>query len=295
MRLTPIPRLAAMLGLCAATLLPALPAHADTASRYNQVSLHAQAQRNVVHDLMRVTLYTESQDSDPARLASAITGELNAATVKARAVAGVTVQSGSRASHPVYGKDSQRIVAWRERAELQLESGDFAALAALTSELMDTLKIASRHFMISPASRKSHEDSLIEEAIAAFRARAQLAAQAFGGKDYRLVSVSLDNAGFRRTGRSAARRWRRRTGVPAIRYCAIAARRAGWARYRNTPPTRRSPRPGRARGRPVRSSAAVDGNVTWAFSPGHEREKELHSIRDGFAFKTESARKTRAG
>jgi len=183
---------------CAVTILAVVtPARADTAARYNQISLHAQAQRNVVHDLMRVTLYTESQDSDPARLAQTTTNILNAATVKARATAGVTVQTGSRASHPVYGKDNQRITAWRERAELQLESSDFAALAALTSELMDTMKIASRRFTISPASRKTHEDSLIEEAIAAFRARAQLAAQAFGGKDYRLVSVNLDNAGFR--------------------------------------------------------------------------------------------------
>jgi len=197
MRLTPLPQLAATLCLYTATLLTALPAHADTAARYNQISLHAQAQRNVVHDLMRVTLYTESQDSDPARLAQATTRVLNAATVKARAVAGVTVQTGSRASHPVYGKDNQRITAWRERAELQLEAGDFAALAALTAELMETMKIASRRFMISPASRKSHEDSLIEEAITAFRARAQLATQAFGGKDYRLVSVNLDNTGFR--------------------------------------------------------------------------------------------------
>jgi len=178
-------------------LLAALPAHADPAPRYNLISLNAQAQREVVHDLMRVTLYTESQDSDPARLADVTTRVLNAATVKARAIAGVTVQTGARASHPVYTKDNQRITAWRERAELSVTSADFAALAALTSDLMGEMKIASRHFMISKASRKSHEDSLIQEAIAAFRARAQLAAQAFGGKDYRLVNLDLNGTGFR--------------------------------------------------------------------------------------------------
>jgi len=59
------------------------------------------------------------------------------------------------------------------------------------------MKIANRQFMISKASRQRHEDSLIEEAIAAFRARAQLATQAFDGKGYRLVSLDLDSAGFR--------------------------------------------------------------------------------------------------
>jgi len=198
MRLNSLPRflllrLAATICLCAAIL----PVHAENTTRYNQISLHAQAQRQVKHDLMRVTLYTESQDLDPVRLAQETTRVLNAATLAARAVADVTVQTGGRTSQPVYGKDSQRIIAWRERAELQLESGNFAALAALTSELMATLNIANRHFLVSQASRKAHEDSLLREAIATFRARAQLATQAFGGTEYRLVSVSLDNAGFR--------------------------------------------------------------------------------------------------
>jgi len=193
MRLTSLPHLGAILCLCAMMA----PAHADAPTPYNRISLHAQAQRDVLHDVMRVTLYSEAQDADPARLADETTRVLNAATAQARAVAGVTVQTGARASHPVYAKDNQRILAWRERAELSVTSADFAALAALTSDLMGELKIASRHFMISKASRKSHEDSLIQEAIAAFRARAQLAAQAFGGKDYRLVNLDLGGTGFR--------------------------------------------------------------------------------------------------
>jgi len=190
-------RLSALLQLAVAFCAGAALLPAQAAPQYHQITLHAQAQRNVVHDLMRVTLYSESQDADPARLAEATTRVLNAAIVKARAASGVTVQTGSRASSPVYAKDNQRVTAWRERAELHLESSDFAALAALTSELMATLKIASRQFIISPASRKTHEDSLLLDAIAAFRARALLAAQAFGGSGYRLVSVSLDGGGFR--------------------------------------------------------------------------------------------------
>jgi len=196
MYLSRLPRIAAALLLSAATL-GSPPAWTNEAPRYDQISLQAQAQRDVVHDVMRVTLYREAQDSDPAALMVQTTRALNAATARARQVSGVTIQTGSRASYPVYGKDHRRIIAWRERAELHLESSDFAALAALTAELQGDLKMASQHFMISKTSRKTVEDSLIQEAIAAFRARAQLAAQAFGGKDYRLVSLNLDSVGFR--------------------------------------------------------------------------------------------------
>jgi len=164
---------------------------------YDQVALQAQAHRDVAHDLMRVSLYSELQGADPVKLAADTTRILNAATAKARQTPGVNVQSGSRSSAPVYDKDGRRVVAWRERAELRLESTDFAALAALIAALQGEMKLAGQHFLMSTASRKANEDSLIEEAIAAFRARAQLATQALGGKDYRLVSLNLDSAGFR--------------------------------------------------------------------------------------------------
>jgi len=188
-----LPRLAAALLLLASLL--GMPAHAD--ERYNQVSLQAQAHRNVAHDLMRVSLYSERQGADPAKLAAETTRVLNEATAKARQAQAVSVQSGSRTSAPVYDKDRRRIVAWRERAELQLESTDFAALAELAAALQGEMKIAGQYFLISTASRKANEDSLIEQAIAAFRARAQLATQALGGKSYRLISLNLDSAGFR--------------------------------------------------------------------------------------------------
>jgi len=164
---------------------------------YNQISLQAQAQREVVHDVMRVTLYTEAQDTDAARLAASTTETLNAATVRARQTPGVRVQTGGRASYPVTEKNRQRITAWRERTELQLESADFAALAALVAELSADMKIAERHFAISADRRKAVENELIQEAIAAFRARAQLAVAALEGKGYRLVGLNLDSGGFR--------------------------------------------------------------------------------------------------
>ena len=163
--------------LLLASGLAQLPAQADEA-RYNQVSLRADVNSEVAQDRMHVTLYTEAQQDDPAKLAAETTRTLNAALERARQAKGVIVSQGSRSSYPVYGEKGERITGWRERAELRLESTDFAALSKLTAELMQTLKMGDMHFSVSDAIRKQNEDALLKDAVAAFRARAELATQA---------------------------------------------------------------------------------------------------------------------
>ncbi len=87
--------------------------------RYNQVRLRAEVSREVPHDRMYVTLYTEAQSGDPAALASDVTKTLNAAIDKARKVQGVKVSLGSRQSYPVYedeGQQDQRLARTRRAA-----------------------------------------------------------------------------------------------------------------------------------------------------------------------------------
>ncbi|SDI65421.1 SIMPL domain-containing protein [Pseudomonas panipatensis] len=172
-----------------------LAAQAEDSPRYNQVSLHAEASQEVAHDRMHVTLYSEEQDADPAKLAADTTNALNAAVAEARKVKGVTVSLGSRNSYPIYEEKGQKISAWRERAELRLESADFAALSQLTADLLGKLKMGNMSFSIADATRQQNEDSLMKSAVAAFKARAQLLTGALGGKDYRLVNLNLSSAG----------------------------------------------------------------------------------------------------
>ena len=190
----PISRLAGALAFSAATLL-SLSALADEA-RYNQVALRAEVSQEIAHDLMHVTLYSEAQHSDPAALAAQITRTLNDAVKQARGVEGVSVALGSRHSYPVYDDKRQQITAWRERAELRLESADFAALSKLTGEMLKTLKMAGMDFSIAAPTRKQHEDALLKDAVAAFQARAKLATEALGGSGYKLVSLNLSSGGF---------------------------------------------------------------------------------------------------
>ncbi len=192
----PVQRFAALLALGASLSIPQLQAAEQPL--YNQISLRAEVSREVAHDRMHVTLYSEEQDADPARLAARITDSLNRAVARARTVKPVKISQGSRHSYPVYDDKGRKVVAWRERAELRLESADFAALAKLSGELLDNLQMADMHFSLSADGRKQHEDQLLEQAVAAFRARAQLVSEAMGASGYRLVRLDLDSRGGQR-------------------------------------------------------------------------------------------------
>ena len=184
-----LPRSVALLACIAC-----LPAVADE-QHYNQISLRAEATSEVAQDRMHVTLYSEAQHEDPAQLAAETTRTMNKALERARQAKGVAVSQGSRSSYPVYEEKGQQITAWRERAELRLDSGEFATLSKLTGELMQDLKMGSMQFSVSDAIRKQNEDALLKDAVAAFRARAQLATEALGGSDYRIVSLNLSSGG----------------------------------------------------------------------------------------------------
>jgi predicted secreted protein len=183
-----------VLGAALLSTLLATGAQADE-PRYNQISLRAEISREVPRDRMQVMLYTESQGQDPAALASDTTKTLNAALEQARKVKGVDVSLGNRSTYPVYEDQGRAISAWRERGELRLESADFAALSKLTGELLGNLKMGNLQFTIADGTRKQQEDALFKDAVAAFKARAQLATEALGGSGYRIVNLDLGTSG----------------------------------------------------------------------------------------------------
>jgi len=172
-----------------------LTAVAADQAGYYQVSLTASAEQEVTPDLMRITFYSEARDKDAMRLAQMTTKALNAAIEKARLVDGITIQSGSHTVYPIHDKEDQEVIAWQERAELHLESGDFTTLTALSAGLVGDLKIASQHFLLSKTRQKEVENRLIEAAIIAFGERAQIATSAIGGKSYKIMQLSLETQG----------------------------------------------------------------------------------------------------
>ncbi|WP_426118817.1 SIMPL domain-containing protein [Pseudomonas sp. DSP3-2-2] len=163
---------------------------------YNQISVRAEVDQEVARDLMNVTLYSEAQNTDPAKLAAEITETLNKALAQARQVSGVTIRQGNRSSYPVYDDKGQKITGWRERAELRLESADFAALSKLTGEMLGDMKMGGMDFSIAKPTRKTSEDALLKDAVTAFRARAQLLTEALGGTGYKVINLNFNTSGY---------------------------------------------------------------------------------------------------
>lgn len=188
MRLPAIAPICIGLGMAIAT--PSLFAEE---ARYNQVSLRAEVQKAVSHDTLQVRLYAEDQDKDAGKLAGRITARLNKALETARQTEGVSVSSGNRSSQPVYDEKREKIVAWRERGDILLESTDFASLSTLTGQLLGELNLDDMQFSLSPDNRRSTEDELIREAIEAFKARADIATRSLGGSDYKIVNLNLNS------------------------------------------------------------------------------------------------------
>lgn len=161
---------------------------------YNSIDLQAEAQREVANDSLNAVLFAEANDADAARLASGLNRTINAALSAAKAYPAVAVRSGGYQTFPVYDR-SQRLTGWRGRAELRVQSRDFQAASALIGKLQSTLQLGGLGFTVSPELRKETQDQLIAEAIGAFKARADIARGALGGKSYKIRRITVSTQG----------------------------------------------------------------------------------------------------
>ncbi|HUF81155.1 MAG TPA: SIMPL domain-containing protein [Burkholderiales bacterium] len=158
--------------------------------RYNTVELQAEAQREVQNDLLNATLFVELNDASAAVLADRINKGINEALRAAKAYKGVRVRSGNSRTYPVYTRGNV-LQGWRGRAEIRVESNDFDAASRLIGKLQPGMQVGGVHFSVSPEARRAVESELIAEAIAAFRARADIIRSALGGNGYKLQRLKI--------------------------------------------------------------------------------------------------------
>lgn len=179
-----------------AALLGTTTAHAhndDDRVRFNQVDLQTEVMSEVENDLIVASLAAELQETNPATLQNA----LNKIVGEAHKVAGefktVKVRTGHNQTYPVYDRNN-KLVAWRGRSELRLESNDFSAVAQLISKLQSSMQLGGVSFSVSPELRRQTEEKLLQEAVQSFRQRADLLTQTLGGKIYRLRTLSVQTS-----------------------------------------------------------------------------------------------------
>lgn len=178
----------------ALALAPVCAAAQTAPEPYNTVELQAEASREIANDTLNAVLYAEANDANPAALADTLNRAANEALRLAADVKTVRARSGSSNSYPVYDRN-QRLTGWRGRAEIRLDSRDFRAASALIAKLQSQMQLSSISFSASQDTRKSTENELIVEAVKAFRARADIARQALGGRSYKLRRIAIHTAG----------------------------------------------------------------------------------------------------
>ncbi len=180
--------LAASLALAGAALA------AEPAPRYNVVELQAEAQRELPNDTVTANLYVELNDGNAAALAAAVNKAANEALRVAREYSSVRVRSGNNQTYPVYAKGNV-LQGWRARAEVRLESKDFEAASRLIGRLQSGMQLGNIAFSVSPQARRQAENELIAEAIAEFKARAEIVRGALAGRSYKIQRLNV-NTGY---------------------------------------------------------------------------------------------------
>ncbi len=155
------------------------------------VTVTASATASVANDRMHAWLRTEIDNSDPAKAASEVNTRIAKALARAKGVPGIEVTTSGYSSFQIIEKNQPP--RWRVTQSLFLEASDFATLAALVSRLQgeDGLLLSGLSFSVSEATRRKTEDSLTQQAIKAWQARAQNAADGLNFPAWRVGKVTI--------------------------------------------------------------------------------------------------------
>ena len=92
----------------------------------------------------------------------------------------VKTRSGFTNTYPVYDRN-QKLVGWRGRSEIRLESKDLQAMANLIGKLQSSMQLGGVAVHRVAGIRRQTENEMIAEGVAAFRSRADIARKALGG------------------------------------------------------------------------------------------------------------------
>lgn len=188
-------RASAAIAAAGLALALAAPGRADApADPRNRASFQVAVTREVANDWTTARVAAMAEGQDPARVAAEVNARIEQALARARQEKGVEVESGAYSTHPIY--DANRIVRWSARQEIRLESADTGRLARLIGALQEQqLVLSGIAFSVKRETREALEAELALEALAKFRARADLVAKGMGSAGWSLVSLAVGQAG----------------------------------------------------------------------------------------------------
>ncbi len=161
------------------------------------VTVSASASATVQNDRLQAWLRAEGDNASPAAAASQVNAAIAKALAEAKAYPDVKVATAGYSTQQI--ADRQKPNRWHVVQTLSIDSGDFTAAANLISKLQDEngLLLSGMGFALSDKSRREAEDSVTQQAIKSWQARAQSAALGlgFGGWRPGHITVQTGDAG----------------------------------------------------------------------------------------------------
>ncbi|MDP6978476.1 MAG: SIMPL domain-containing protein [Myxococcota bacterium] len=159
----------------------------------NRIHFSITSGRDVANDWVTAVVGTTAEDADAAGAADTVNRTMAWALEKVRAEASVKSKSGGYNTYPVH--DKGRIRRWRAHQDLIIESADVDAVTKLVGVLQARVQLQSFQFSVARKTREAVEGELVSEALAAFKARAELIRQGIAARSYAIDDLHLDTHG----------------------------------------------------------------------------------------------------
>ena len=179
----------------ALTLLISVPWNAtaqDSNDHYDRVNLSANAQTQIENDIVIATLFAEEQGSDTVQLADLVNQRIGQAIKQLKRHTAIKLQTNSYNTYPVYNRE--KVVGWRVRQSIRLESRDMALMSSLLGDLQQSLSLQGISFAVSPELKNATDDLLIAEALNVFEQRAKNIIHQLGRRNYKIVDLTISTS-----------------------------------------------------------------------------------------------------
>lgn len=179
--------------LLALGLAPAL--YADDHTHYNHVHLSVSASGPVENDTMVAIVYTEEEGRDVVSISRTVNQKIQQGLALVKEHPGIKYQTNAYSSNPVYNHN--KIIGWRVRQSLRLESKDMTLMSGVLGKLQHQLALQSMQFTVSPESKNKQDEKLIDQALEAFNQRAKQVVKKLSKNSYKIIDMDITTTGTR--------------------------------------------------------------------------------------------------
>ncbi|NJM32137.1 MAG: SIMPL domain-containing protein [Limnobacter sp.] len=182
---------------CAGAALLPFSAAAQDCEQLPQVSLQQEASIDVSNDLIGMNWQVQIEKPSAALAVKAVNQALEAALGKIKSKKALRNVRSNIQTYPVYDKNRE-ISHWRATGDLSFEQ----TLLSLKEEggqvqIEEPLALQSIVYSISPELAQRTESELLENALAAYRQKAERVAKELGYAHYRIGQISVNDSGNR--------------------------------------------------------------------------------------------------